>query len=397
VRGGARAAAVMLALLGALLAVWVVVPAPTRPLLPLGVGAPEVSVWLLILCLLALWAAARVGRGTRGRTVALLLAGGGAICACIPLAQIAGAARRADVVTRRAFGAGYGADAPHDRARPFQLLDALGGLRVAEVPVTRGVAVDTASGVVLRADVYRGAGPGPHAALIVVYGGAWRGGAPSDLPQLNHYFAARGYTVFAVDYRHAPRFPYPAAADDVRSALAWVRAHAAEHDVDARRIALLGRSSGAHLALLAAYDSTASIPVRAVVDYYGPADLTRGYAEPPRPDPLDVRDVLRGFMGGTPAGLPDRYRDASPVTLVRRAGAAGRTLPPTLIVHGARDHLVRIEFSRQLQQALVAAGASSALIEIPWAEHAFDAVFFGPGNQLALYHTERFLDLTLRR
>jgi acetyl esterase/lipase len=134
-----------------------------------------------------------------------------------------------------------------------------------------------------------------------------------------------------------------------------------------------------------------------VIDYYGPVDLARGYAEPPRPDPLDVRDVLRSFIGGTPAELPQRYRDASPITLVRRAGAARRPLPPTLIVHGTRDHLVRVEFSRDLQRALVEAGARSALIEIPWAEHAFDAVFFGPGNQLALYHTERFLDLTLRR
>jgi acetyl esterase/lipase len=389
-------AALALASVGAFLAAWVVLPAPTRFLLPLGVAAPEVSAWLLVACLVALLLALGARPGSRGGWAAIALAAAGALCAVLPLAQIAGAARAADAATRAAFGPAYGAGAGYGRNAAFQPLDALGALRVPAVAVTR-VVVDTVDGEVLHADVYRGAGAGPHPALVVVYGGAWRGGDPSDLPRLNHYLAARGYTVFAVDYRHAPRFPYPAAVDDVRAALGWVRAHAAEHDVDAERIALLGRSSGAHLALLAAYDSAPAVRVRAVIDYYGPVDLARGYAEPPRPDPLDVRDVLRSFIGGTPAELPQRYRDASPITLVRRAGAARRPLPPTLIVHGTRDHLGRVEFSRDLQRALVEAGARSALIEIPWAEHAFDAVFFGPGNQLALYHTERFLDLTLRR
>jgi acetyl esterase/lipase len=201
--------------------------------------------------------------------------------------------------------------------------------------------------------------------------------------------------VFAVDYRHAPRFRHPAAVDDVRGAVAWVRAHAGRYGVDTARLALLGRSSGAHLAMLAAYDG--SRPVRAVVDFYGPVDLAGGYARPPRPDPLDVRAVLRTFIGGTPAELPDRYREASPVTLVREAAASGRALPPTLIVHGTRDHIVRVEFSRELRDALRSAKAPVALLEIPWAEHAFDAVPFGPGSQLAMHHVERFLAWSMRR
>jgi acetyl esterase/lipase len=126
-------------------------------------------------------------------------------------------------------------------------------------------------------------------------------------------------------------------------------------------------------------------------------DLARGYARPPRPDPLDVQGVLRTFTGGTPAELPDVYREASPITSVRAAAAAGRPLPPTLIVHGTRDHIVRVEFSRELRDALRAASTPVALLEIPWAEHAFDAVPFGPGSQLALHHLDAFLAWALRR
>jgi acetyl esterase/lipase len=88
--------------------------------------------------------------------------------------------------------------------------------------------------------------------------------------------------------------------------------------------------------------------------------------------------------------MPDRYRLASPIRYVRRS------LPPTLFVHGSRDHLVQLKFIQQMHQRLLADGNTSVLLEIPWAEHAFDAVFQGLSNQLALYHTERFLDWALR-
>src|SRR5438270_883194 len=83
--------------------------------------------------------------------------------------------------------------------------------------------------------------------------------------------------------RHAPAFHYPAQLEDVRAGLAFLRVHAAEFQGDPERIALIGRSSGAHLALLSAYQP--DIHVRAVVSFYGPTDLTRGYWEVPSPDP----------------------------------------------------------------------------------------------------------------
>ncbi|CAA9338600.1 MAG: hypothetical protein AVDCRST_MAG11-2866, partial [uncultured Gemmatimonadaceae bacterium] len=139
-----------------------------------------------------------------------------------------------------------------------------------------------------------------------------------------------------------------------------------------------------HLALLAAYAPGAA-RVRAVVNFYGPADLAAGYRDPPRPDPYDVRGVVADFMGGTPDALPARYAAASPVRYAR----AG--LPPTLHLYGGRDHIVAARFGRALHARLRAAGATSVYLELPWSEHGFNALLSGMGGQLSLYYSERFL------
>jgi acetyl esterase/lipase len=100
--------------------------------------------------------------------------------------------------------------------------------------------------------------------------------------------------------------------------------------------------------------------------------------------------VLRTFLGGPPATAPDRYRQASPLNYVRS------DLPPTLLVYAGRDHVVQAKYGRQLYEQLQAADNQAVWLEIPWAEHAFDTVFNGLSNQLALYYTERFLAWALK-
>jgi acetyl esterase/lipase len=206
--------------------------------------------------------------------------------------------------------------------------------------------------------------------------------------------------VFAIDYRHAPEWRWPSQIEDVRAALEWIRVHGGEYDADVSRLALLGRSAGAHLAMLAAYEESSRsplasaerlLPVAAVVSYYGPVDLTDGYRNPPRPDPLDVRAIEEAFLGGTPDLLPDRYREASPITYV------SRSLPPSLLIYGSRDHIVMSRFGAMLDGRLRAAGATSVFLEIPWAEHAFDVIPNGPSGQLSLHYTEQFLAWALTR
>jgi acetyl esterase/lipase len=152
---------------------------------------------------------------------------------------------------------------------------------------------------------------------------------------------------------------------------------------------MIGRSSGAQLALVAAYQAGKPL-VRAVASYYGPVDLVEGWRQPPRPDPLGTRAILETYLGGTPDSVPVAYHDASPVTY------AGPRVPPTLLIYGSRDHVVEARFGRQLHDRLQQAGAISVLLEIPWAEHAFDLLPNGLSGQIALYYTERFFAWALR-
>jgi acetyl esterase/lipase len=118
--------------------------------------------------------------------------------------------------------------------------------------------------------------------------------------------AGRGYCVVAIDYHHAPQYRFRVQLEDVEAALSYIKTHADEWFIDIDRIALMGRSAGARLASLYAYRST-TVPVRAVVNYYEPNDLLRGYYDPPFPDPLNVRAILRAFLRGTPDQLRELY------------------------------------------------------------------------------------------
>jgi acetyl esterase/lipase len=270
------------------------------------------------------------------------------------------------------------------RRKPLVVADLFRGIDPGDARVTRGVPFAMHDGVPLTLDVYRPPRSGRFPAVVQIYGGAWQTGAPSANEAFARYLAGHGYVVFAIDYRHAPRWRWPAQLADVQAALRWVRANGVSYGADPARLALVGRSSGGQLAMVAAYGPDAPA-VRAVVIYYGPVDLTEGYRHPPRPDPLHVRRVEEAFLGGTPDEQPLRYREASPITYVTRP------LPPTLLIYAGRDHIVEPRFGAMLQQRLQKTGTTSVLLEIPWAEHAFDAISNGPSAQLALYQTERFL------
>src|SRR5436190_31928 len=109
-----------------------------------------------------------------------------------------------------------------------------------------------ADGVPLRFDHYRPRKvDGPAAAVIFVHGGAWMHGDPSQAAGNALHFARRGIATISLSYRLAPADRFPAPLDDVRHGLRWVRAHAAELGIDPDRLALLGLSAGAHLAMLA--------------------------------------------------------------------------------------------------------------------------------------------------
>lgn len=408
----------LLSATGLFLSAWIVVPAPTMPLLILGVGAPEVSPWLLVLNVISLtvcfatsapyWSTPRFANANaktrllslwgRPYSRALRLALYSSLIACLlsslPLLQIPATQERFIGAMYKALGADYLAKIPKEvqlkmRSHPFSLADSFRGIAASKARYTADIRFATRNGVPLSMDIYRPIQVGQYPAIVVIYGGAWQRGNPRLNADFSRYMAARGYTVFAIDYRHAPRYPFPAQLDDVRAALAFIRLHAADYEADPARIALLGRSAGAHLAMLAAYEPNAP-PVRAVISYYGPVDLVKGYAEPPRPNPINTRAVLKAFLGGSPTEVPQLYRLASPISYVTTQ------MPPTLLVYASRDHIVEVRFGQKMYERLRTVGSTVVFLKIPWAEHAFDAVFQGPSNQLALYYTERFLAWALR-
>lgn len=397
-----------LAVCASALAIWIVVPAPSERLLPLGVGAPEVSIWMLVVSLGSLALAIvdlRRSRVAQGAAVLAVLAIG---LSSAPLLRFGAVAAQADRDLRTAFGGGYLDSIPDTyRAtlgaqplvlsklfRPFATPLSNAGA----ADVARGVRVVVHDGDTLTVDIYHpprapseaGADSAMRPVLVQIYGGAWQRGAPTNNSEFAEYMAGQGFVVFAIDYRHAPKFRFPTQVEDVRHALAWIGANARTLRADTSRLVLIGRSAGAHLAMMAAYAVDAP-RVRAVINFYGPVDLTEGYRQPPRPDPLSVREIEEAFIGGTPSDMPEVYRRASPISLVTRQ------LPPTLLIYGGRDHIVEPRFGDLLAGRLRAEGTTVVHVEIPWAEHAFDAIPNGPSGQLSRYVTERFIAWAITR
>jgi acetyl esterase/lipase len=360
-------------------AVWILVPAPNALLLPLGVGAPELSPILLVVALALVAVAGLYARTLGTARLALVFALVATVLSLLPLLQLPSTLKRFDEAMGRALGRSF-----IRGENPVSFADIFKQPRALESHVVRGVEFAIAGGIPLSLDVYKPSSAGPHPILVQIYGGAWQRGAPADDEWFARYFASKGYVVVAVDYRHAPQWKWPAQIEDVRSALRWIATNAGEFDGDASRIALVGRSSGGQLATMAAYQNP-SPAIRAVVSYYGPVDLLEGWRHPPQPDPMNVRGILEAYLGGTPDQVAGRYREASPIAYT------SHKLPPTLLIYGTRDHVVEARFGRMLDQALKKSGTTSVLLEIPWSEHAFDLLPNGLGGQVALYYTERFL------
>lgn len=224
----------------------------------------------------------------------------------------------------------------------------------------------------------------PLPIVIMIHGGSWSGGTRDDLPDLNSYLAARGYAVAAISYRFAPKYPHPAASQDVQAAIEFLKSNSAKFGLDPSRIALIGRSAGGQLALLAGY--TRNDPaIRGVVAFYAPSDQVFGYEHPANPRVINSTAVLEDFLAGNPQTAAAAYASASPINF------AGPTTVPTLLIHGTMDELVFVKQSERLDARLAASHRPHFFLELPWATHGCDYNFNGPCGQLSTYAIERFL------
>ena len=152
----------------------------------------------------------------------------------------------------------------------------------------------------------------------------------------------------SLDYRLSGEARFPAPLEDVAAGLGWLRTHAEHLGIDPTRIVLWGESAGGHLAALLGLTDPG---VRAVVDWYGPADLTTVAADAAAggisavdPGAPDSREAL--LLGVAPSSDPERARAASPVTHVHADA------PPFLLLHGTADRLVPTRQSERLGAAL---------------------------------------------
>lgn len=367
----------------------VVLPAPNDQVWLLSVLLIEGGHWAVLAVAPLLWPGWRRSRvGVAG--VALGLLGGALLLS--PAARAVWMSDALPELMKARFGtvdrAGRAEPAVGPRPAPVVLGDLFLGVdspdvRVEEYRFARAGAED------LRLDLYRPDGDhSPLPGVVMIHGGSWQGGSRKDFPSLNRYLASRGYLVAAISYRLAPQFRFPAARDDVAEAIRFLTARAGTLGLDAGRLALVGRSAGAQLALISAY--TLRDPrIRGVVSFYGPVALRWGYANPAKRSIIDSSGVLDAYLGGPPTTHGRLYDAASPLAHV------GHQTPPTLLISGLRDELVSPFHAEFLSDRLLRASVPHLLLRLPWAVHGCDYLFRGPCGQVSTYAIERFLAAVL--
>jgi acetyl esterase/lipase len=321
-----------LAAFGFFLSVWIVVPGPVIPFFILTVGGTELWPVLTILNTVVLIVACRSRVPTRRAAIVIAIVS--VFITLIP--PLAYAIR--------------GPRVPW----PALLLSPFGNAKA--IDVGRGAPV-----------------------VLAIYGGAWEHGSPHNDARFNAIVSSWGYRVIALDYPHAPRACWPAQRDAILRQIDSLRTE---------RIALLGHSSGAQLALIAA--ALRPRRISAVITFESPVDLQLAYEHPSQPDVVNIRPVLLGLCGGTPEQQPACYRSASPRYVVRSG------MPPVLMIAAGRDHVASVAGERYLRDELRGFGVDVTYVELPWADHAFEDVPTGFHDRIALWYVHRFLDVALR-
>jgi len=223
-------------------------------------------------------------------------------------------------------------------------------------------------------------------AIIFIHGGAWKSGKRSDMKFYCVKFAEKGYVTATVTYRLIGEACFPAAVHDVKCAVRWLRANAAKYQVDPEHIVVSGNSAGGHLSMMIGYSDDPSLEgtggnnnvssrACAVVNFYGPTDLTTDFAK--------KQELVEAFIGGkTFDESPDAYRLASPLFHLTRDD------PPTLIFHGTIDSTVPIAQADILAEKLKELKIDYIYERYDGWPHAMDLA--EAVNQRCVYQMEQF-------
>lgn len=199
--------------------------------------------------------------------------------------------------------------------------------------------------------------------VIWIHGGGWNSGDKVGGP-INPLLEA-GFATASINYRLSGEAKWPAQLDDCRSALKYIRAHAIEYGIDAKRMGLWGGSAGGHLVLMLALKGDTPdiaprplsktvalkpLDVAAVCDWFGPTDIAR-YVREPKQNQYAI-DMIHALIGTQGAAFMSGCEDASPITYVGQL----KQVPPLLIMHGRSDMLVPINQSQLLVDRMKSQG-----------------------------------------
>lgn len=196
------------------------------------------------------------------------------------------------------------------------------------------------------------------------------------VPQLS-YFAQMGFVVAALEYRGSETAPFPAQALDAKAGVRFMKEHAKEYGVHPEKIILMGDSSGAHTAVMAAFSygaaaveeagNTSDKPiVKGVIDLYGPANFSTMNDEPSSQDHRTPDSPEGCEIGGKP--ILEHPELVAP-TILANYVQKDRELPPILMFHGTNDELVPFGQSCELSDALTKAGKDVTFYQVIGAHH----------------------------
>jgi alpha-L-fucosidase 2 len=239
----------------------------------------------------------------------------------------------------------------------------------ARTPTQDGIRYGTTDGQPLTMDYYAPKGTGIHPIAIIIHGGGYHGGDSKSGSEayVADFLAPAGYAVFSVNYRLAPKYPYPFMVNDVERAVRYIRYHARNWNADPSKIALVGGSAGGYLSNMVGLlnlpgDPHAADPVdrasaraQAVVSLYAQSSFEFV------PLNADVHRFLDPFIAQK--GEKEAIREASPITYVSKAD------PPFLEILGDQDEYIPMSEATNLQTALHAVRVRCDIIVIPGGRH----------------------------
>ena len=209
--------------------------------------------------------------------------------------------------------------------------------------------------------------------VVLIHGGAWLSNDKyADMGYMTKTMAAMvdaGFAIASIDYRFSTEAIFPAPLQDCNKAISFLYDHADKYGFDIKRFAVMGFSAGGHLANMVGLSKNNHIPnffmngssttfsIKAVVDYYGPADLVLF------PTSNDAKSPEGILLGAAPLDRPDLAKIASPINYVDKND------PPFLIIQGEKDESVDPKQSKLLSAWLTVKSVQNELIIVKDAPH----------------------------